>query len=59
MSGQKRITVFYKKNDFNRAIEAELKKRGVQHGQVSIIAIPESLREKWGKTVGIRRAHTA
>jgi len=50
------LTVFYDK-DFNQAIDDELNRLGLKHGQTAIVALPRNL-WKWGKSVGMRDGQT-
>ena len=47
------IVVFYDGDNYNQAIEQELKRRGLEEGEVVVYAVPESL-----KNMGIDLAHT-
>lgn len=51
-SGAQVLHVFYQGNNFDHAIEAALKKHGLKHGDVTVIAWPECLDEKMRLRVG-------
>ena len=55
---KKCVIVHYDGDDYNRAIEQELKRLGLKHGETAVVALPKSL-WKWGKSVPMRCGHTS
>jgi hypothetical protein len=53
MDNEKCVTVYYHGDGYDAAIDRELKRRGLEPGEVAAIAIPET--RKW---MGIGQADT-